>query len=802
MPRAQNPEGLPPSHLAPWFTIWPLLGWVLGCAAQLKQGQLGPWGSYACAGLIALMLLVQVRRWQSSAPFRACLGILLGVALLAWGSTGMRAVIFQTQGLAPTLQGRDVVVEGIVASLPQTTQQGQRWLFTPKQAWNSQGQAVPLPTSIALQHYQADLAVHPGERWRWTVRLQRPHGSRNPHGFDTELWWWSQGVQATGYVRAQPAPQRLGLTSHALLEQARDQVRQQLQAHAGPSRAAGVVAALITGDQAAIAKTDWQLFRTTGVAHLVSISGLHITMFSWLAVAVVGQLWRRSTRLCLCWPAPLAAAWAGLVLALAYALFSGWGIPAQRTLLMLLTVTLLRSLGMAWPWPRTWLLVLVVVVAWDPWALLQAGFWLSFVAVGILFLTDPGQRPLGAPRRWWQPLWRLLREQALIGLALAPLSLLLFGQISIVGFIANLWAIPWVTLLLTPLALLGVLWPPFWSAATVCAQALLLGLGEMAQWPAAVVTFAQPPLGLGLLGMLGCAWLLLRWPGGLRWPALVLVLPLLLWQPQRPRPGDFSLLALDIGQGSSVLVQTATHALLVDTGPRWTSGDAGSQHILPVLHAWGVRLNRVLLTHADSDHTGGALSVLAAYPQADLLGSGIAELAAHAKRSWRPCSRGQQWHWDGVQFTVLWPVTTASTTPKSSNTNAQSCVLLVRSAQGATALLAGDLERAQEAALLALEDGLGTNLQAQALLVAHHGSKTSTSAPWLAAVQPQVALIQSGWRNRFGHPAASVMQRLTAAQAKIFNTADCGAIHWQSTQPDQAQCQRDLPPHYWQMRTP
>ncbi len=192
----------------------------------------------------------------------------------------------------------------------------------------------------------------------------------------------SRGCKPPADVRAQPAPQRLGLTSHAWLEQARDHVRQRLLAHAGPSRATGVVTALITGDQAAIAKADWQVFRTTGVAHLVSISGLHITMFAWLAVAVVGWMWRRSARLCLHWPAALAAAWAGLALALAYALFSGWGIPAQRTLLMLLTVTVLRSLGMAWPWPRTWLLVLAVVVAWDPWALLQAGFWLKFCRRG------------------------------------------------------------------------------------------------------------------------------------------------------------------------------------------------------------------------------------------------------------------------------------------------------------------------------------------------------------------------------------------------------------------------------------
>jgi competence protein ComEC len=320
----------------------------------------------------------------------------------------------------------------------------------------------------------------------------------------------------------------------------------------------------------------------------------------------------------------------------------------------------------------------------------------------------------------------------------------------------------------------------------------------MAQWPGAVATFAQPPLGLGLLGMLGCAWLLVRWPGGVRWLGLSLVLPLLLWQPPRPKPGEFSLLALDIGQGSSLLLQTAQHALLVDTGPRWASGDAGSQSIVPLLQALGVRLNRVLLTHADSDHTGGALSVLAAQPQADLLGSGIAALADQAQRPWQPCARGQQWAWDGVHFSVLWPAPATVKAANHKNTNAQSCVLLVRSAHGATALLAGDLERAQEHALLALHAGQSSDLQAHALVVAHHGSQTSTSAPWLAAVQPQVALIQSGWRNRFGHPAAAVVQRLTAAQARIFNTAQCGAIDWQSSRPDQAQCQRQRQPRYWQ----
>ena len=787
MPRAQAPH----RQISPWLTAWPLIGWVLGCALQLQQARLGPQWGYATALALAALL---VWRWRPACQPAACLGAVLALALAGWGSTGWRATAFAEHALPPALEGADITVQGVIVSLPQATGQGQRWLFAPEQGWNRAGAPVPLPPRLALNHYDPGLTVRAGERWRWTVRLKRPHGTRNPQGFDAEQWWWSQGVQATGYVRPLAPAQRLGSTRQAPLEQAREQVRQRLHATAGSTRAAGVVVALVTGEQGAIARADWQIFRATGVAHLVSISGLHITMFAWLSVLLVGGLWRRSRWLSLRWPAPLAAAWAGLLLALGYALFSGWGIPAQRTLLMLLAVTLLRSLGVRWPWPRIWLLVLAVVVAWDPWALLQAGFWLSFVAVGVLFMTDPGH-PSG-PRRWWHPLWRLVREQTLIGLALAPLTLLLFGQVSIVGFFANLWAIPWVTLLLTPLAMAGVLLPPLWTAAVWCAELLLTVLAWMAQWPLAVAYFAQPPLALGMVGMIGCLWLLLRWPWPLRLLGLPLVLPMLLWQPRPPPQGEFSLLALDVGQGSSILVQTAGHTLLVDAGPRWNDGDAGSQIIVPLLHALGLRLDAVLLTHPDSDHTGGALSILAAQPLAALHGSGIADIAAQAQRPWQTCTQGQQWTWEQVTFTVLWPPPTANGTQpprKPSTTNASSCVIRVRSVSGAVALLTGDMERAQEQALLRAN----ADVRADALLVAHHGSRTSTSAAWVAAVQPQVALVQSGWRNRFGHPAAPVVQRLQTAQARLFNTATCGAIHWHSMQPHTARCERERQPHYW-----
>ena len=386
-----------------WLCAWVQLAWVLGCALQLAQPALWSVSRYATGVALALMLLLRVLRWRrapstqrwglpASLPWWLAAGALV---LLGFASTGWRAAHFAQGALAAEVQGQDVLLQGVVVSLPQATAQGQRWQVAVEQGQWPDGRALHLPARVVLHSYTPEVQVQPGQRWRWTVRLQRPHGARNPHGWDAELWWWSQGVQASGYVRAQPQAQLLGHTWQAPMEQARARVRARLQASLADSdsdgdgdgtpsaqqRALGVVTALVTGDQAAIAKDDWRLLRDTGVAHLVSISGLHITMFAWLAVALVGGLWRRSPALCLRWPAPVAAAWAGLGLALLYALFSGWGIPAQRTLLMLLVVVLLRTLGLHWPWPRVWLLVLAVVVLWDPWALLQAGFWLSFVAV-------------------------------------------------------------------------------------------------------------------------------------------------------------------------------------------------------------------------------------------------------------------------------------------------------------------------------------------------------------------------------------------------------------------------------------
>lgn len=800
-----------------------LLGWVVGSAAQLQQASLFAASDYF--GLMLLSLVWLALAWLRSVAMGPRLVFaLLAFALLAFGATGLRASAFLAQALQEGLEGRDVTLTGVVAAMPHANEAGVRFRLDVESA-QLQGRAVVLPRRLYVSWYSGNLPVESdlsgggearaqpaslvaGERWRMTVRLKAPHGVSNPHGFDYELWLWEQGLQATGYVRAgssDAAPQRLSQTGLHLVERWRQQVRERIFAQVRERRTAGLIAALVVGDQNAIERVDWDVFRATGVAHLMSISGLHITMFVWLAALVLAWLWRRSTALCLLLPAPDAALLGGVVLAGAYAFFSGWGVPSQRTVLMLATLALLRLSGKNWPWSQVLLLAAALVVAIDPWALLQAGFWLSFVAVGVLFATDQG-RPAGGvdaepdPRsnaaHSWRSVGAIFHEQWVITLALTPLTLLLFGQVSLVGLAANALAIPWVTLLLTPLALAGVLVPALWDLAAVAIDAMSWYLRLLAALPLASLTVGQAPLWAGALGVVGGLLLAMRLPWSLRLLGLPLLLPVLLWHAPRPADGQFDLLAADIGQGNAVIVRTAQHALMYDAGPRFSrESDAGHRVLVPLLRALDLPLDVLLLSHRDSDHTGGAPALLAMQPQAQLISSIEDDHELQAERQVHRCFAGQRWRWDQVDFEVLHPLESDYGVTRKSN--AMSCVLRVSNGTR-SALLVGDIEQGQEQRLIA-DAG---QLKSDVLLVPHHGSKSSSSGAFLDAVDPRVALVQSGYRNRFGHPAPDVVRRYEERHIAVYDSPHCGAIFWSSVQAQEVKCQRTERQRYWQHRAP
>ena len=733
-------------------------------------------------------------------PALAALTALAALAALGFGTSGLHASWRMADALPDALEGRDVVATGVVASLPQRSAAGLRFRFQVDGAVLD-GREVRLPQALAVGWYrgphddagrpQPQAELRAGQRWRLTLRPKQPHGGLNPYGFDYELQLFEQGLRGTAYVRDAPAPRLLHRAAGFPVERLRQRVRDAIEASVPDRRAAGVLAALSVGDQGAIDRDDWDLYRNTGIAHLVSISGLHITMFAWLAGGLIDRLWRRSRRLALCVAAPVAARWGGIVCAAAYALFSGGGVPSQRTVWMLAVVTVLQTLGVRWPWPLVLLTSAVAVTVLDPWALMQAGFWLSFAAVGLLMASSSQRKPAGAaspetptgwrgwPARISTALRADLRTQVIATIGLTPLTLVFFQQVSVVGFAANLIAIPVITLVVTPLALLGIGLVPLWAAGAWVVRQLDTALTALAAMPGAVWSVPVAPAWAQLAGLAGALLLVLPIPWRARALAVPLLVPLLMPPRSPPETGRFDLAALDIGQGTAVVIRTRSHLLVFDTGPQYSQdSDAGQRVVLPYLRALGIaRIDRLVLSHRDLDHVGGARSILAAMPVDDLRssledGHPLLALAAGPTR----CHAGQQWEWDGVRFEVLRP--DEGDYARSLKSNAMSCVVRVEGASlrglpGASVLLTGDIEREQEAALIeAGRDKLRSDL----LVVPHHGSKTSSTGAFLDAVRPRLAIFQAGYRNRFGHPAAEVLARYRERGIAVAITPACGAF--------------------------
>ena len=808
------------------------LAWLAGVALQLQQGALWSSELVFAVGVAAASLFAMGRVRKLPARYLATAA---ACCLLGFASTSWRAQWRLDDALPAQLEGQDLVLTGVVAALPQVNLSGVRFLFEVESATRlDQGPVVQVPVPVQVpglislgwyRGFDADTIftaptqdIRAGQRWRLTARLRQPHGSLNPHGFDLELWLFEQGIRAGGSVRATATspPQKLADNAGHPIEQARQSVRDAIERHVSNRTAAGVLAALAIGDQAAIEREDWDIFRATGVAHLMSISGLHVTMFAWLAGAVVGWFWRQSTRLILFAPVPLAARWGGLMLAFLYALLAGWGVPAQRTVWMIGVVVLLRSMGARWPQPVVLLAAGWVVCLLDPWAMLQAGFWLSFFAVALLISSEPvlheragtnvSHDPyLAAPPSTWRQragavFKDTLRTQAIATVGLAPLSMVFFQQISIVGFIANLVAIPLVTLFVTPLALAGVFLPWLWWAGAALVQGLMSFLGLLAAMPWAVWSAAAAPAWAGLLGLLGGALLVMPLPWRLRWLGLPLMLPLLMPPVQRPPLGEYEAVAVDIGQGTAVLVRTREHLLLYDTGPMYSAeSDAGQRVLVPLLRARGEnKIDLLMLSHRDADHVGGAASVMAQIKVSALstsLEPGHRLLVGSTPHT--PCAAGQSWMWDGVRFDVLHPL--AQDTGTLIKANALSCTLRVQGVSAhSSLLLTGDIEAAQEAALLQRQlDGALPTLQSKVVLAPHHGSRTSSTGAFLDAVAPHTALVQAAYRSRYGHPAPDVVQRYVDRGITVVRTDRCGAWTGRSDSFNDARCERETQRRYW-----
>ena len=660
------------------------------------------------------------------------------------------------QRLAPELDGSRVMVTAQIRGLPQPTETGWRFEMQPIQALET-GQRLP----PIRAHWFDGLPVNPGEYWRFEMNLRRPAGMANPGGFDYEGWLYAQGVGALGSVRKGERLEALAPTPGiaGLRHEIRGQLNEVLASQPGGER----LIALVVGDKAVLSKADWRILQATGTAHLMVISGLHVGM---LAAAVFGIITLLGRSGILVWPWPRLWLAVPLVILIAtfYALLAGFNVPVQRALLMismgLLIQLLYRQPGL---W-TCWLMAFAAVVACNPAAPLRAGFWLSFVAVGLL-LYGMGAR-LGAANHWWK--WG--RAQWVVFIGLWPWLLLWCMPASLSSPLANIIAIPWVSLLVVPTALLGTLaqllldCPWLVQLAALLLNWLFTGLEWVAQFRQAE-TLPYPGWPGFLLGLIGVAALLSPLARTLGLPALACLLALL-WPPQpRPPAGQLWVTVLDVGQGLSVLVQTQGRDLLYDTGARFISGfDLGEAVVYPALQALGVRkLDVLLLSHADNDHAGGAPFIVEHLPVALTMAGQPQD--QDARLAAQPCKAGEQWNWDGIQFEILH----APQPPASANE--QSCVLRVATGQSAV-LLPGDVGIAGEYQMLARE------LTANVLLAPHHGSRSSSSYAFIRAVNPRWVVFSAGRHSQFGHPHPQVVERYRELEAEPVYTAAAGAIRF------------------------
>ncbi|CAE6738814.1 hypothetical protein R75465_02167 [Paraburkholderia aspalathi] len=815
------------------------------------------WGASVVADTRAAVVNSRVRRVLFSARLRSGVGwsaVWIAALCVGFGYAAWRAETRLAVSLPSAWEGRDIDVVGSIKGLPSRNEKGARFLFEVESA---NAPIAAFPRVIQLSWIAEDAPaplLEPGERWRLTVRLKRPHGNANFGVRDAEASLLARNVRATGYVSAPAHAVRLPGNAHGVGVTV-DRWRAALRARIGtvladaPHR--GIVVALAIGAQDEVSAADWLLMRGTGTSHLVAISGLHIGFVAGLAAWLAGAVWRRSGFIGRNWPlllpAQVVAVAGGALFAGLHAALAGFNVPAQRALWMAGVVALafISGRNVARSVVLAWALGLVLLI--DPWAVVSAGFWLSFCAVAaILFAMsgrprvqdheqrrdEEGEGVVTPTRlsRLWSGLCRRVRAfgerlrsaahvQFAVTVALAPLTVYWFAQIPLIGPLANAFAIPWVSLLVTPAVLAGVALPaPFDAYAFRAAHTLLdlLAAGlQMLSGPAWTLwRLPQPDAWTLAAAAVGVLWCLAPrgWP--LRWAAPLTWLPLLLPAPPGPPNGSFRLTALDVGQGTSVLVETAHHALLFDAGPGPESTHAGERVVVPFLQAHGVRtLDTLLISHADSDHSGGAPAVLdaievrqmmAALAPANPLWSNARQRGADTL----PCAAGQRWQWDGVEFAMLWP----DPGPLQGKPNAHCCVLRVSTvsaearlpattnppaavsmtlAQGRaapesmpaenvkptpiriTALLTADIEAPVERILLARDRDA---LRAQVLVVPHHGSKTSSTEPFLDSIDPLVALFQVGYRNRFHHPNTGVFERYKARHIELARSDADGAV--------------------------
>lgn len=741
-----------------------VLGFTLGVLAVHALRELPPLQTLVLIAFAALLPL----RWRP-----ILLAFVAGAALTVWQAQVQLASRWPAER-----HNEELTLRGTIASLPEFSEARDR-KGELSQTWRFEFQPVNenLPR-IRASWYRTDAQLRGGECWELRLRVKTPHGSLNPGAFDYEAWLFRQGIAATATVKSgEPCTADAGYRVLRLRQAVVEQLRSWLPEH--PARP--LIAALTVGDDSGLSNRDWDVFRLTGTSHLVAISGFNIGIIAGVAFFLFRWLWSVWPPLCLYLPAQKAAMLFSALAAGGYALLAGFEPPVLRAWLMLVLFLLA-----AWTYrlsqpssvlAAAWLLILLM----DPFAIMSPGLWLSFGAVAAIFYLGTQRRQ---PFRW---LRTFLLLQLFLSLALAPLTLFFFQGTSWAGPLVNLLAVP-LFALLTPLLLAAVLLAWLWPGAGIPAlgltadalQLFRLSLDWVVQWPQLWWAASPAPLALAL-SLIGV--ILMFAPRGLplRVLAALCWVPLLFPSATAPKEG-VELVSLDVGQGLAMVLRTPNHSLLFDAGPAFEEGfDAGESVVAPYLLSRNVReLDTLMISHEHNDHAGGGAAVRRL----------LRVSAERGSEGGEPCADGQSWDWDGVHFQILHP-----DKPDLWSDNNSSCVLRV-SYGGRTILLAGDVEKTAEARLLRDH---GDDLRADVLIAPHHGSKTSSTENFIAAVQPKIVIHSAGWRHHFHHPHPSVLARYREAGAQQFHTGRQGALSLRLTREgvSEVQAHRTAASRWW-----
>lgn len=804
-----------------------VLGFAFGILLLQQQSSLLDWHWLIALTCLAGLLFFSTKLIHPFIPRLATIFIAGGLLGWVWASTF--AIIGLSDRLAPELEERDINVIGVITSLPSQVEYGQRFQFEIERVLAEHIDPKQIPDKVMLSWYAPRAkdeetltpTLQPGERWQFKVRLRRPHGLANPHGFDYEVWLLEQGIGATGSVRSDEHNHLINhfvFSINNCIEWARGKLRERILSALPDQPYAPVIVALVIGEQNAITQHDWKIFARTGVSHLVAISGLHVTLLSGLFAGLMFLLWRKSffTRyqLPLILPAQKVAALSGALMALLYVALAGFGVPAQRTLIMVSVAALACWLDRVTSVTNVLCLALGLVLLIDPWAVLSPGFWLSFSAVGLLFYVSLGRRELKQDQyhhltatsfkeKLLQRLHQASITQYAITLGLVPLTMLLFNQVSLVSPIANAVAIPVVSFLITPFALIGSVLPaPIGSwilmLTNFILHELIVFLSWLSQFSWSVWQAPRPEIWMFICALIGTAWCLAPkgWP--VRWAGVLAWLPLALNTSEFPKAHQLNVTAFDVGQGMALLIETQNHRMLYDTGAAYSSqSDAGSSVIYPYLKMRGItQLDGLMISHSDTDHAGGALTLVQQLKLgwvSSSLESDNAVVKVAAQRSQHtPCFAGQAWEWDGVQFEVLHP-DVAMYEDEKAKPNAKSCTLKITN-NAHSILLAGDIEAKQEKQLV---KSIPDKLSSTVLLAPHHGSGTSSTTEFLKTVNPTIALFQLGYHNRYHHPKLTIWQRYADLGITRLRTDQSGAIFFQLSHDIKITKYRQTQARYW-----